>query len=284
MGDGLCKLCGTGTETIIHALRDCPKVKEVLEMARVPTSVVNATHNSIKEWIMAATDQLLMEGLSKSVALLWNIWNHRNKLVHEEEMQDAREVVNLTTLLQEEYDRANETKKNPLIIIKQAPRWRKPIGDTIKLTIDVAFNIHIWVATFGIVARDMDSFVLTRKASMMEGRHTLEIVEAYAFQEGVMMALDKGWQHVVLEGDVINIVHRLANPDLKLSTPAAILKATSQRLQSDPGIKIHYVWREANRVAHGLAKWVMENNAHIRFQLDHPEFILSSVMNDAIND
>ncbi|KAK8621803.1 hypothetical protein V6N13_081236 [Hibiscus sabdariffa] len=237
----------------MHALRDCPKVKEVLELARVPTSVVNAAQTLTKEWIVAVADHLPIEGMCNLVVLLWNILNHMNRLVHEEELQDTRTVVDLASSLQADYYRAHATMLR-VPIIKQAPRWRKPTSDTINLNIDVAFDMHMGRAAIGIVVRDRNGFVLAGRASMLEGSHTAETAEAYAFQEGVKLTLNKVWQQVVLEGDAIGIVHRLANSGLDLSTPAAILDVTQKRLRSNTEIKIYYVRREANMVAHNLAK------------------------------
>ncbi|KAK8690339.1 hypothetical protein V6N13_089032 [Hibiscus sabdariffa] len=87
---------------------------------------------------------------------------------------------------------------------------------------------------FGIVARDKDGFVLTGRALVLEGRHTPETIVAYTFQEGVKLALDNGWRQVTLEGDAIGIVHRLANPGLDLSTPAAILNDKSLHMRWCP--------------------------------------------------
>ncbi|KAK8662913.1 hypothetical protein V6N13_024799 [Hibiscus sabdariffa] len=106
---------------------------------------------------------------------------------------------------------------------------------------DASFDVHIGKAAIGIVARDSDGFVLKGKTLVLEGSHIAETVIAYAFQEGVQLAVDSDWKHAIVEGDAIHIVHRLANSGLDLSTSTAILNITRQRLRSNPGFKVHYV-------------------------------------------
>ncbi|KAK8715600.1 hypothetical protein V6N13_042930 [Hibiscus sabdariffa] len=109
----------------------------------------------------------------------------------------------------------------------------------------------------------------------------VETAKAWAFKEGVTMANENKWQHMIIEGDAISIVNRLTNPGMDLSIPATILMETRQQIQRNLGYKAHYVRRTANGVAHSLAKWALENRSCIRFELDHSDFIF---LFDAIND
>ncbi|KAE8686303.1 hypothetical protein F3Y22_tig00111069pilonHSYRG00029 [Hibiscus syriacus] len=88
--------------------------------------------------------------------------------------------------------------------------------------------------------------------------------EAYAFSQGVRLAVKNGWNNVIIEGDAILVVNRLANRTLNktqdLSTIGLLLNEARSLLKANPSFKVHYVCRETNRVAHTLAQWALSNH------------------------
>ncbi|KAK8564163.1 hypothetical protein V6N12_036294 [Hibiscus sabdariffa] len=50
IGTGLCRLCEQCIETAVHALRDCPVTKEVLESSGVPVRIQHGVQAAVKDW------------------------------------------------------------------------------------------------------------------------------------------------------------------------------------------------------------------------------------------
>ncbi|XP_039051361.1 uncharacterized protein LOC120192691 [Hibiscus syriacus] len=134
--------------------------------------------------------------------------------------------------------------------------WLKPVQDEVKINVDRAFCKDSSVAAIGVVARDAYGMVIGGFSKKIEPPFSAESSEAAAFTEGIRMAFENGWNKVVIEGDAISIVHRLANQVTgkihDLSTIRLLLNEARQMLVRFLTFKVHYVCREANRVAHSL--------------------------------
>ncbi|KAL4335573.1 hypothetical protein GQ457_07G007770 [Hibiscus cannabinus] len=61
------------------------------------------------------------------------------------------------------------------------------------------------------------------RALTLERSHTSETAEACAFMDGVNFAIENNWQQFILEGDAINIEHKLANSGLDLTIPVVMI-------------------------------------------------------------
>ncbi|KAK8704967.1 hypothetical protein V6N13_048578 [Hibiscus sabdariffa] len=83
--------------------------------------------------------------------------------------------------------------------------------------------------------------VSTKKTHQSWGFHRETVrVEACAFAEGVRVALDNGWQRVILEGDATLIVAKLNASTLDRSVAASYLQEAWKTLRERPGFMVRY--------------------------------------------
>ncbi|KAK9018633.1 hypothetical protein V6N11_001603 [Hibiscus sabdariffa] len=54
LGDGTCKLCGSHIETILHAMRDCSSVQEVLITSGMDSLLPQGPFRDYFEWLEAS--------------------------------------------------------------------------------------------------------------------------------------------------------------------------------------------------------------------------------------
>ncbi|GMI64939.1 hypothetical protein like AT3G09510 [Hibiscus trionum] len=73
LGDSVCRLCTQDIETTVHALRDCLRVKEILELSGVSSRIHNGGHMSLKEWFEDAFPKMHITQFTTMVVLLWNV-------------------------------------------------------------------------------------------------------------------------------------------------------------------------------------------------------------------
>ncbi|XP_039023287.1 uncharacterized protein LOC120155890 [Hibiscus syriacus] len=115
------------------------------------------------------------------------------------------------------------------------------------------------MAAVGIVARDSHGMVLGGMAMKIDPPFMAESTEVVAFTHGIRLAIENGWNNVTMEGDAISVVYRLSNQTTNkthdISTVGLLLNETRSLLVDYPSFKVHYVSREANRVAHTLTQW-----------------------------
>ncbi|KAE8681614.1 hypothetical protein F3Y22_tig00111311pilonHSYRG00100 [Hibiscus syriacus] len=110
---------------------------------------------------------------------------------------------------------------------------------------------------------------------------TSKSTEAAAFTQGIHFAQEIGWHNVIIECDAISIVYRLSNTNSNktqdISIVRLLLNETRLSLADHPFFKVHYVCREANRVAHSLAQWALSNDNPVWFFLDEPLEVMDRV-------
>ncbi|KAE8693219.1 hypothetical protein F3Y22_tig00110814pilonHSYRG00030 [Hibiscus syriacus] len=154
IGNGVCSPCKQGRETSLDALKDCCMWMENAALILQPDKFV----------------QFLL--------LIWNMWNRRNKWIHEGVLQSARGVIDFAWLYGTDF-------------LKVASETDLP-SQTRTLTTD------------GLARR-------------LHGSFTAEIVEAIALSSGIEMAHENGWSAVDVKSDSFAVINKLHSPNLDLS-------------------------------------------------------------------
>ncbi|KAL4318911.1 hypothetical protein GQ457_18G000580 [Hibiscus cannabinus] len=191
--------------------------------------------------------------LTLFITLLWNLWNRRNKWIHDGQLIPHIIVVDYAQLLSSDFMNAQEMVSNSADS-NTHEHWTKPTQDCIKINVDEAFNPVSRKAAVGVIARNSHDMMIDGSAFQLRGLHTAESAEACAFKEGVRMAIENDWTQVVFEGDSATVVSKLDRKELDRSHTAAHLRSTILKLVDHPGFSFSFVRRALNRAAHGLAQ------------------------------
>ncbi|KAL4295344.1 hypothetical protein GQ457_12G013630 [Hibiscus cannabinus] len=236
---------------------------------------------SCKSWLEDVMQVMNPSQFRCLLVLLWNIWNRRNKWVHQNQLIPARLVSDYAQMIAAESQEDENTLSQPLQN-QRAERWKKPAVGTIKVNVDGAWSQERSLAAVGIVARDHNGMVVDAMAQRKEGPHTTSTIEACAFAEGVQMALQHGWPRVQIEGDAQQIVAQLKGTRLDRSVVASYLHETWASLQAQPDYMVSFINRSCNKVAHNLAHFMFTNAEPFYFSYDLPSCISDIVIDEAI--
>lgn len=91
----------------------------------------------------------------------WAIWSSRNKLVFENKVENAKEIVSWANRLLGDFLMSNELDEAKVPRVKPSPTlWCPPLSDSVKINVDVAVNQAMEYIGIGIVARDCNGTVL----------------------------------------------------------------------------------------------------------------------------
>lgn len=88
--DRTCFHCGSAEESSIHALRDCPKARNMLMLEGLDARLIEKGWDRCIDWLEDALrylDKVAFKGLT---ALLWNIWNSRSNLFFKGKEENVR--------------------------------------------------------------------------------------------------------------------------------------------------------------------------------------------------
>ncbi|KAL4297103.1 hypothetical protein GQ457_12G013590 [Hibiscus cannabinus] len=215
LGDGTCKLCGTRVETVLHVVRECSTVQDVLRESGLEKLLPQGPFCSCLEWLESCSTVLNREQFTFLIVLSWNVWNRRNRWVHNNQLIPASQA--------------------------RTTKWTKPPEGQIKINVDGAWSAATRIATVGVIARDHHGLMIDGCAQRVEGSHTADTIEAVAFARGVSMAVSHGWENVVIEGDAMGIVNRLNAMELDDSVAASYLAETWMTLRRCDGLSVQYV-------------------------------------------
>ncbi|MBA0552039.1 hypothetical protein Golob_022881 [Gossypium lobatum] len=126
--DPVCSRCRNGDETLLHALKYCPKACDVLIADGFDNQLLTNSYDFCIDWIEESMRILDKKAFEYFISTLWIIWNSRNNAV---------------------FMRYCSSKKPPKGVIN----------------VNINAVVNSCGTSLGIIARDSDVFVLSGRAS-----------------------------------------------------------------------------------------------------------------------
>ncbi|KAK8557781.1 hypothetical protein V6N12_010005 [Hibiscus sabdariffa] len=210
LGTGLFPFCQTSIETPLQAFRDCDDAREALLLADVIPSLANSSVSDPLPWLEEAASQLSQPALGCFVTLLWNLWNRRNRWIHDQQLQPIWATVMTASMIHQDF---LSVSRHPASTPALRPAaWSPPPPPrTITLNIDGSFDADNG-AGIGVVARDSSGHVLCGLAQHSASPTEAEFAKHAALLAGLQLVLDHGWSSVLIEMDSAQTVNRLSRP------------------------------------------------------------------------
>ncbi|MBA0842360.1 hypothetical protein Goarm_002190, partial [Gossypium armourianum] len=150
--------CGMGDETIIHALRDCPKACAVLSFGGLDGRLLDPAFERCIDWLEDATHLLDLKAFENFITVLCNICNSLNNALFRGKEEDARLIWEHARTLGDDFRIFNLSHVAMNLRPRRSHKWVKPPIDVIRINVDA--TIHDTVVGIRIFMRDSDDFVL----------------------------------------------------------------------------------------------------------------------------
>ncbi|MBA0596508.1 hypothetical protein Gorai_013325, partial [Gossypium raimondii] len=128
--------CGRDKETLIHALKDCPRARAVLMHGGLNSNLLDSSHCRGVDWIEEVARSLDVKALSDFATVLWNIWNSRNNKVFGNKEEDAKVTWERAAALSHDFRIFNLLKEPSLPKPAVKKGWRKPNQGMVKISFD----------------------------------------------------------------------------------------------------------------------------------------------------
>ncbi|KAK6144752.1 hypothetical protein DH2020_021572 [Rehmannia glutinosa] len=133
-------------------------------------------------------------------------------------------------------------------------RWKKPDFPYMKCNVDAAISQQRKLRGIGMILRnDQGDFVVARTI-YFPGIYAVREAEAIGVREALSWIHGLGIRQVVLETDAKYVVDSLITQETGISEYDSIIQECCGFLQSEPEVSVKFVRRNANMVAHELAK------------------------------
>jgi ribonuclease HI len=155
----------------------------------------------------------------------------------------------------------------------------KPSHGTYKLNVDASFHPN-GTGAAGAVLRDDRGDAIAGVACPLSHVHDATAAEALALLKGLVFLLDIGVTRVTVESDSLEVIQACKSEVEVWSPHSAILYDCFSKAQEFDFIDFTHCNREANNVAHELARYAFTSNSVVRWDESPPSFILPFVLKD----
>lgn len=160
------------------------------------------------------------------------------------------------------------------------PKWIPPPLGKLKLNTDAAVRLGEDLFSVGLVLRDhLGSFIAGKVLRMMMVSSVFE-AEVEAIKEGLKWLSSLPYQYVIVESDSLLAVQALKRSNDNCLEVGFALDECNDILLSRPGMSVSFAKRQANRVAHLMARipCLLDSQSII---VSPPSVLLETLMYDA---
>ena len=136
-----------------------------------------------------------------AVSVMWAIWSSRNKYAHDEvKYQPGKSMILIQELIHGLYIPSQKGDEGR----KEKAKWKPPEEGWVKINTDAAIDNIAGVAATGVVARDHGGRVVVARTTKIPQMTDAYAAELLAVRDTSALAVEKGWQKVVIETDLPN--------------------------------------------------------------------------------
>ena len=131
-----------------------------------------------------------------------------------------------------------------------------------------------------IIARNEKGKVMGAVQATIDGVIEPEVIEAYAAGRGMEFAQQMGFTNIILKGDVLPVILKILQPDPNLSSIGNLTEDAKTMKKNFKSCKIQYVKREANGVAHALAKSAFNLDEDVYWVEECLDYLIHVIISD----
>jgi ribonuclease HI len=138
--------------------------------------------------------------------------------------------------------------------VQQQERWQKPPAGWFKCNTDAAFHDASNRTSAGWILRNYTGNFVMAGTAWYQGKYSIIEGEAQALLEAMRTMEQNGFSHVIFETDSKNVVDAIHNIRLGISEFSSIISHIRNVLSLNQNSVVKFVRRQANMVAHNLAR------------------------------
>ena len=250
--DPICPVCQRLDEVGAHTFLKCKVMKNCWRMLYLEDTRQKLTECANAREMVWTMLNLSIEKKLKALILCWQWWDARNKINAGDKARTAEAVCKLV------HRWVSESKefflKGTSTTEKQALKWKKPRGDTIKINTDGAYFPGTTHGGWGFIARDADGDVRGSGFGHLKNIRDALRAEAEACLRALHAAASWGISNLHIETDSTTIAEALHSSKFDRTNAGVIFK------DARAFMRLNFVTcvcsfspRTCNGVAHKLA-------------------------------
>ena len=196
--DPNCQACGEAQESPLHALWSCPRLNSVWSVHFSLLRTEARDSSSFRDVFRLCLENSHPSDLFAMIAYL--IWLRRNKLRFGRVVADLKLINSMARDALLEFQQASSTPPKPLPA-RTNSKWLPPPSNWVKANFDGAIFQGSAEAGLGSIIRNDRGLVMAALMQVIPLPTSVEIVEVLAARRALIIALELGFDQVILEGD-----------------------------------------------------------------------------------
>jgi ribonuclease HI len=214
--------------------------------------------------------------------MAWVLWSNRNSKVWEELSEPGRTLGYKTRQLWDDWAAVQQLQQGVTRPGQQQPsRWEKPMIGWLKCNVDAAFHQNMNKTSAGWCLRDHLGRFVMAETTWIDGICSIVEGESLALLEALKVLNQRGYSHVIFETDSKSVVDAIHHRRGGCSEISFIVNNIIHILSCNQNFKVKFVKRQANMVAHTLARAAMSWSRRCTFELS-PICITTLLHNEMI--
>jgi len=153
--------------------------------------------------------------------------------------------------------------KHPMTPQDQQPAWTKPQSGYIKCNVDAALFNNNTTMAYSLCFRDSTGASLIGKFEYLHLSVSVLEAESFGLLHSLKMAISNGMHNVTFKTDSKTMVDALLARNIPSNEFGDLVFECKSLLNSNLDYVVSFVWRQANKVAHNIARAALSHpNPH----------------------
>jgi ribonuclease HI len=260
-----CVLCNEGEEDSTHILFTCPYASQVWQKTHLWGFVQHAVAvcGSVDDIVFHLLQTISASQCSLLAMLLWSLWKRRNLKLWQHHDESAVQVVARAKHMLEEWKSAQQLRNHTVMQSSAAVtesnttdfQWMRPDVGRLKCNVDAAFSQSANRIGIGLCIRDSAGDLVQARTLLISPVCAVDVSEALGLNHAMRWAAELCLDGVDFCLDSKVVVDEF-NGAVNTITDLGSIVADCRQLftSSFHNSKVEFSRRQANRVAHELAK------------------------------
>jgi ribonuclease HI len=229
--------------------------------------------------ICASNDK---QAAGQFAALVWLLWSSRNNSIWNNTKEQGLVLGYKARHIWEEWFSVQQLQLGQQAPARQssALQWQKPPEGWYKCSIDAGFHRERNKTSGGWCLRDHTGMFVAAGTSWMEGICSIIEGESIALLHALNELVQQGVSHAIFETDSKSLVDAIQHIHVGVSDFSLIVRQINNVLSLNPNFMVRFVKRQANIVAHTLARAAISWPR--RCNLDSLPLCISSLLHNEI--
>ncbi|XP_042987456.1 uncharacterized protein LOC122315549 [Carya illinoinensis] len=191
---------------------------------------------------------------------------------------------NLLVFWEKMMERASREELEEIVMVMRSiwrdVRWSRPKELSVKANWDAAIDKKERKVGIGVVISDEEGEILVAAGEHMRYAIDAVIAESFALRKAMEVCRDFNFNNVLFEGDAQNIVNAVNAETKDMTRYGSVIEDVKCLLKGREKWSVRFIYREANKASHVLAREALQFQSKIVWIEDAPDCIRSIIVKE----